>query len=245
MEAISAFFTDPLRLTLGAAAVVVLLGIFVFGRKGKTEPAEELSSEEIVEHLIHNDDENVIVKESSPRDDDDNHHNVVKENARRSAQHNTQENGSGDSQSEDMFVVLHVVAPEGMAFTGNAISYAVDECHLVYGDFKIFHYPHPENESLSLFSVANMLKPGFFEASKMADLTTTGVSFFMRIPVMKDQHQAVFTTMLATAQAMSRHLGGSLLDDKREPLTQSRVEELKKQIDQFENKLATTNKVPS
>lgn len=285
MEAISAFFTDPLRLTLGAAAVVVLLGIFVFGQKNKRETPEELSPEEISEVLTRNEDNNVIVKDASEVNDDSSsleqlqsdlndkasetqvaetrlgvtnapHTTVAKINTADSKTGEIRDAVSKDEVTdstlesyveqvvepkiEDMFVVLHVVAPEGMAFTGNAITQAMEECNLVYGDFKIFHYPYPQNESLSLFSVVNMLKPGFFEADKMPDLTTTGISFFMRIPVMPGHHLDVFTTMLVTAQAMSRKLGGSLLNEKHDLLTQLHVDSIKQKIEIFEDKLKST-----
>ncbi|MDH5216161.1 MAG: cell division protein ZipA C-terminal FtsZ-binding domain-containing protein [Gammaproteobacteria bacterium] len=262
MEAISAFFTDPLRLTLGAAAVVVLLGIFVFGRKNNKETPEELSPEEIKDVLTRNEDNNVIVKDSPTLNDDsssleklrnDQEHEIAvaeintpestvsgKKSAATSSTVERYVEQASQAKTEDMFVVLHVVAPEGMAFTGNAITHAMEECNLVYGDFKIFHYPHPQNDSLSLFSVVNMLKPGFFDADKMLDLTTTGISFFMRIPVMPGHHLDVFTTMLATAQAMSRKLGGSLLNEKHDLLTQMHVDTIKQKIEIFEDKLKST-----
>lgn len=255
MEAISAFFTDPLRLTLGAAAIVVLVGIFFFGRnKGNDVPAEELSKEAITEALTHNDDQNVIVKEdveNTTLNSQLDHESIPdKEKGATSTLDESPYSDTLDIQyemeddenpEEDMFIVLHVVAPEGMAFTGGLIKKAMQECNLVFGDYKIFHYPHPQNDAISLFSVANMLKPGFFEAEKMDEMTTSGISFFMRIPVMEGQHQDVFTTMLATAQSMSRKLGGGLLDEQHEVLTQSGVDSIKQQIKQFEQKLSSTN----
>lgn len=259
MDALSAFFTDPLRLTLLAAAIVVLLGIIVFGRKaGNTVNKDELSNDEISDALIRNDDENVIIKDDQAL--------IVKEEAELPAvvqekkppaviqqpddpvqpeQFISEEEPVIDSQAEeiidvanaeekDHFIVLHVEAPEDKAFSGQALLEAMEQCHLVYGDFKIFHYPHPQDEKLSLFSVVNMLKPGFFEKEQMSELATTGISFFMRIPVMPGHHQDVFTTMLATAQNLSRMLGGTLMNEQHLPLTQALVDDIKQQIKTLE-----------
>lgn len=247
MEAISVFFTDPLRLTLLAAAIVVLVGIFIFGRRGSRSAPGELTNDQISEALIRNDDENVIVKQdplpsklaqelipqNTPVDDTQYRENTVGKDAIIEAEVQDVSTQNHDAE-EDHFIVLHVVAPENKAFSGSAILEAMDNCQLVYGEYKIFHYPHPQDESLSLFSVVNMLKPGFFEKEKMNELATTGLSFFMRIPVMPGHHLDVFTTMLATAQNLSRQLGGNLMNESHLPLTQALVDEIKLKIKELE-----------
>ncbi|MDH5548112.1 MAG: hypothetical protein OEZ43_21255 [Gammaproteobacteria bacterium] len=302
MEALSEFFTDPLRLTLGAAALVVLLGIVFFGRSksGSGTNTETLSKDQIKDALTRNDDENVVVKkgESNAKDINESLVSSLKPESNKvkteitdevdisadvpltllnqgfsarptsergmeefdratdavekmdqsqlepimEAYAKTPENASSDER--ELFIVLHVVALDDNTFAGSDIVRAMEKNHLVYGQYKIFHYPYPEDDNLSLFSVVNMLKPGFFEQENMNDLVTTGLSFFMRMPVIPGMHKDVFTTMLVTAQNVSRSLGGQLQDETHQPLTQSAVDKIKQSIREFDEQTISLEKQP-
>ena len=234
MDNIVTFFTDPLRLTLVATAIVVILGIFIFGRRGNTigRDVEELSPLEINKALNSNDDDNVLVKEPVGSADEVD------------ADYNHDDASIEQQDNNEHFVVLNIVAPEGMGFTGLNLLSVFSESGLEYGKFKIFHYPHRHNQDLSMFSVVNMLKPGFFDIDQMHDFTTTGLSMFMRIPVADGSNIEAFSTMLAIAQNMTRKLGGHLLDQDRELLTQDKLEDLKQFVKEQQTVTSPQNATP-
>lgn len=129
--------------------------------------------------------------------------------------------------AHERFVVLHVVAPEGDAFPGSDLRRAIESAGMAFGERKIFHFPaHRPRGTAPDFSLANMVEPGFFDMTKMDEFSTSGVTLFMRLPGSRDG-LSMFTHMLATAQILSRKLGGVLWDDTRQPLTPERIGELR------------------
>lgn len=120
---------------------------------------------------------------------------------------------------DQKIVVLHVVAPDGVQLTGPAIHEALQQCNLQYGERNVFHRNVDINgEAQSVFSVANMLKPGTLRPEEAARLQTKGLVMFMVLPGPVDGNKA-FHDMLNTAQKLAEQLQARVLDDKRLPLT--------------------------
>ena len=63
-----------------------------------------------------------------------------------------------------------------------------------------------------------MMQPGVFDIDNMAEFNTPGLVFFLTLPGPEDMMMA-FDYMLETAQAVSRNLGGDVLDESRSVLT--------------------------
>ncbi|MGM0593317.1 MAG: cell division protein ZipA C-terminal FtsZ-binding domain-containing protein, partial [Pseudomonadota bacterium] len=96
----------------------------------------------------------------------------------------TREPSPGDTAepapAEDV-IVLTLLAPKNKKLRGPLLLKALQECGLRHGDMDIFHY-HVEGRDTPLFSVANVLEPGRFILSEMAQLETPGVALFMQLP---------------------------------------------------------------
>ena len=141
--------------------------------------------------------------------------------------------GSADPPSTaarpELVLALHVTAPEGGAFEGGALFSALEECGLRFGDGGIFHYHRPDGEETQsgvLFSVANMLEPGTFEAEGAErTFTTPGVALFMRAPGAAPARE-MLEKMLLTAQQLAERVGGEIRDGRRQPLCEAAIQEM-------------------
>ena len=133
-----------------------------------------------------------------------------------------------------MLVVLHVAAraPEGH-FDGAAIVLAARIAGLEPGDREIFHCNlGDEHHTETLFSMANMVKPGTFPFGAMADFITPGLTLFAQLEGQPGDPGRL-EELLGTAHSLARDLGGELLDERRQPLTSAWEDGLQKRVMAF------------
>lgn len=156
------------------------------------------------------------------------------EQAKSSDQHKSDNVATDDDEHE--VIVINVDAKPSLTFRGSDIKKLLEACGMEHGEMSIFHR-HEEDDLLSpvQFSVANAVEPGYFDPSKMDDLTTPGVSFFMSMPGPKNYMQA-FEFMLETAQCFANNLHGELHDERRSVLTKQTIEHCKQRVREFERK---------
>jgi cell division protein ZipA len=133
-----------------------------------------------------------------------------------------------------MLVVLHVAAREGEDyFDGAAIVLAARIAGLEPGDREIFHCNlGDEHHTETLFSMANMVKPGTFPFGAMADFTTPGLTLFAQLDGQPGDPGRL-EELLGTAHSLARDLGGEVRDDRRQPLTPEGEETLRQRVMAF------------
>ena len=130
----------------------------------------------------------------------------------------------------DRIVSLFVVAPAGNDFRGSDIVVAAEKAGLRFGAMHIFHrLAEGRPDAGPVFSMANMMKPGYFDMGRIADLTTPGVTFFITLPGPLAALDA-WEAMLPTAQRIAELLGGELLDEERNALGRQRVAGLREEL---------------
>ena len=83
--------------------------------------------------------------------------------------------------------------------------------------------------------MVNMVKPGSFDPATIHELNTPGITLFLQLPGPSNAADA-FNDMLHTAQRMSELLEARLCDSRRQPLTESAVEEYRKIAASFDGK---------
>lgn len=130
----------------------------------------------------------------------------------------------------DRIVTLFVAAPDGTAFSGSDIVVAAEKAGLRFGAMHIFHRlvdGHPE--AGPVFSMANMLKPGYFDMPHIGDLSTPGITFFATLPGPIPALDA-WDAMLPAAQRIAELLGGVLLDEDRNALGRQRVAGIREEL---------------
>ncbi|MHA6203675.1 cell division protein ZipA [Dyella soli] len=130
----------------------------------------------------------------------------------------------------ERIVTLFVVAREGGVFNGTDLIVAAEKAGLEFGDMGIYHRLVDGKRELGpIFSVANMLKPGNFDLSRLDALRTPGVSFFMTLPAPIPALDA-WDAMLPTAQRLAELLDGQVLDEERNALGRQRVAHIRDEL---------------
>ena len=133
--------------------------------------------------------------------------------------------------------MLNVVSRNADGFRGEDILHILLACDLRFGDMNFFHrHEFEAGRGAIQFSVANMMQPGVFDIDNMADMNTPGLVFFLTLPGPEDMMKA-FDYMLETAQAVSRNLGGDVLDESRSVLTRQTMDHCRQQIRDLERRL--------
>ncbi|MDO7596106.1 MAG: cell division protein ZipA [Pseudomonadota bacterium] len=130
---------------------------------------------------------------------------------------------------DDLVIALTIMAPENERFSGRAVKAALESSNLHFGDLQVYHRFTAGARRQSIFSVANILDPGTLLPDKFISLTTPGLLIFARLPGPVNG-LAMFDDLLETAQSLTEKLGGTLSDDTREPISESRLEAMRSRI---------------
>lgn len=138
---------------------------------------------------------------------------------------------------EDKIVAIHVAAPEGHVFAADALVDALQRAGLEYGEHGIFHRQvRTERGPARVFSVANMIKPGWFDLDRVAQDETPGAAFFLQLPGPVDG-MAAFDDMLGVARRVADDLGGRLLDGRRCDLSRQAMAHIREELREYRRRL--------
>lgn len=130
----------------------------------------------------------------------------------------------------DRIVTLFVAAPGGMTFGGGDIVVAAEKAGLRFGAMHIFHrLVDGRPDAGPVFSMANMMKPGYFDMPRIGELHTPGVTFFATLPGPVSALDA-WDAMLPAAQRITELLGGVLLDEDHNALGRQRIAGLREEL---------------
>ena len=135
------------------------------------------------------------------------------------------------SNSNVDIVVLHIMAKPSELLTGEKINSAAQANGLVFGRMNIFH--RLDEEGQSIFSLANMMEPGYFDPDTMHDVKTSGLTVFMQISNLSNPSDN-FDEMLRCTYHISEMLGADLCNQNRQPITQADAEYYRKIISEKE-----------
>lgn len=130
----------------------------------------------------------------------------------------------------ERIVTLFVMARDGGTFNGADLIVAAEKAGLEYGHLGIYHrLLDGKREQGPIFSVANMLKPGNFDLTRLDALRTPGLSFFMTLPGPLPALDA-WDAMLPTAQRLAELLEGQVLDEERNALGRQRIAHIRDEL---------------
>jgi cell division protein ZipA len=138
------------------------------------------------------------------------------------AEKDTANDGPGD------IIVLYILPKPDQTLAGSQINSSAQAMGLRFGEMNIFHYLDKDR---SVFSLANMLEPGSFDADTIHDLKTTGLTVFMQIQ--GDDPLDDLTEMLQRSYQMAGLLDARLCNHRREPLTEQDAENYRTQVSEF------------
>ena len=148
--------------------------------------------------------------------------------------------GSRPPGEHDKIVSVFLVARAGQSIAGSDLVVAAEKAGLVYGHMNIFHRMVDQHPELGpIFSVANLVKPGWFDLRQIKDLQTPGVNFFITLPGPLSALDA-WDTLLPTAQRMAELLDAVLLDEQRNALGRQRIANIRDEMRAYDRALEKT-----
>jgi len=137
------------------------------------------------------------------------------------------------------FIVLYILPKsdpkDNLLLLGSQINSSAQAMGLSFGEMNIFHY---KSAGRKVFSLANMLEPGSFDAATIHDLKTSGLTVFMKIQ--RGDPLDDLTEMLQRSYQLAGLLGARLCSHKRQTLTEQDAENYRKQVREFINNATTT-----
>lgn len=116
----------------------------------------------------------------------------------------------------DDLVTLYLLAKED-ALSGDVINSAAYANGLTFGKMNIFHRLDDYGEPL--YSLANMMEPGYFDAENIHNLKTRGLVMFIQLAQLKHSSEALHD-MLRCGYRMADMIGARLCNNKRQALTE-------------------------
>lgn len=120
-------------------------------------------------------------------------------------------------------VVMHIVAEKDNPFEGKAVIKALQAHKLRFGEHEIFHrLLEEEGKKLTIYSVANMVKPGTLAPDTLKESSVPGLTLILNLPAPIESLKA-YDDMLHAAQHMSSTLDGSLLDEEFMTLSREKI----------------------
>ena len=119
-------------------------------------------------------------------------------------------------------LMLYLVNTGDRQYQGDDISKAFAKAGLRIGSMDLFHYVDYQ-ENKELFSVSNMREPGTFP-EQMTYLETEGMILFMQ-PMTLSNPAETYEKMIECADTLYTELGGKILDEKRQPVTQAYLDQ--------------------
>ena len=140
------------------------------------------------------------------------------------------------TQPVERIVTLHVSARPGETIHGASLIVAAEKAGLIFGDKNIFHrLVSGRPEAGPIFSMANMVKPGYFDMREIDSLQTPGVTFFMALPGPVPALDG-WDALLPTAQRLAELLGANVLDEERSVLGRQRIAHIRDELRAYDRK---------
>lgn len=146
---------------------------------------------------------------------------------------NMEDHAAADEPAEETkkisdIIVVYILPKGDQRLQGSQINSSVQAMGLSFGEMNIFHF---KRDGRSVFSLANMLEPGSFDANTIHDLNTTGLTVFMQIKGRDPLDD--LTEMLQRSYQLAGLLNARLCNHKRQPLTQQDAENYRAQVRAF------------
>ncbi|MCL4315686.1 MAG: cell division protein ZipA [Gammaproteobacteria bacterium] len=129
-------------------------------------------------------------------------------------------------------ITLHVISLKDLP--GPDIIASLKAVDMQFGAMRIFHRHQPEPASRPIFSLANMVEPGYIPADEdIENFSTRGLALFMPLPNVQDGMTA-FEDMFAAARQLAEKLDAEVCDERRNVLTLQALEHTRERIREWQ-----------
>ncbi len=145
--------------------------------------------------------------------------------------------GTPQADARRLILALHVVCADADGFDGVHVLKALQVNGLRYGQYQVFHRLTQDAAQSPVFSVASLVEPGVLVPENLPRQRLPGLTLFLVLPGPQDG-VAACADMLATARTLARVLGGTVLDERRQPLTSESAQQIRRRILEFQQQLS-------
>ena len=217
---------DGLRWVLLIVGSLVVLGVFLYSRRNRNEPADASS---VVPGAI--DDARPLTDRQEP--------SIGAEGAAELAPQAGSETETGPDpdlapEVEQKIVTMRVVGANKVPFAGDELVLSLRGIGMRHGRFGIFHRYDGNDEDRVVFSAASLVEPGSFDLENIKGQKIPGISLFMVLPGPIDGAEA-FDLMMAASRTLTQSLGAELLDETGSTLSIQRERYLREEVIEFEH----------
>lgn len=146
-----------------------------------------------------------------------------------------------DPEFANKIVTLHVVAQPNSYFEGEQLLDIFDRRGYHFGELNIFHSMH---NGQTVFSLAKMIEPGYFEIDDVQTLATPGITLILQLPGPVPADVA-FEVLISEAFEMANELNASVLDGDRNTLSKQTLQHLREGIYEYMHRQKYFGSVPS
>lgn len=211
---------DGLRWLLLVAGLIVIVGIYLVGRKSSPDKTTAGVSKATPPSL--GDDESLVAA-------DDDFDDVEIEPMYVEAP-------KVERTTEQKIVTMRLVARHRGAFKGDELILSLRGIGMRHGKFGIFHRIDGDDDDATIFSAASLVEPGSFDLSNIKEQQIPGISLFLVLPGPVEGADA-FDMMMESARTVAQALDGELLDESGSSLSIQRERYLREEIIKFEHSL--------
>ena len=131
----------------------------------------------------------------------------------------------------DHVITVRLTPIDSVPFNGNHVLEILNGNGLFLDDSGIFNYLDKHNKA-KLFSVANLVEPGVFNAQEIEDMKIPGLSFFMLLPLNSNEINA-FDEMMMVLKRIKTLLKAELLDDAGSTLSIQRERYIREEVIEY------------
>ncbi len=212
---------DGLRWLLLFFGILVIAGVYVYSRRGKTTDEEPANADRV---------EPTLQLDGAVSQSDE-------------APMLSPELSAGDASEDEAaqgvpqkIVTLRIVGRDKAAFKGDDLILSLRGIGMRHGKFGIFHRYDGNDESRTIFSAASLVEPGSFDLANIKDQQIPGISLFLVLPGPVDSVES-FDMMMESARTLSQSLNGELLDESGSTLSIQRERYLREEIIQYQHSI--------
>lgn len=233
---------DTVRLILLVAGVILLTGIYLWGRYKRPlldflagrrgpDPAGQEEADEIEEPDPYRDEVRIenVARRKEPHlsgldvtDSEAYDLELITETSEPAGQSATDQPVPDDAPDSAPFLIqVSVVAGPGRFFQGPELKQALLDVDLLFGDMGIFHRYDP-NLTETQFSVASLVEPGTFPIDDMSHFTCPGIILFFQTARAANP-LSIYDDLVNTSRELAHRLHGIQWDEARQPLSASKI----------------------